>query len=183
MTGILPIAKYSSGSELNMFLEYTMASEEKFNEYFGFTESEIDDLFAKYLKICEIPAITREQLRLWYDGYATKAGERMYNPRSVVTALSNNNIGNYWTSSGPYDEIFYYIRQNIDDVQNDLASMISGEAVTAKVQEYAAVSMNLTTKNEIFSAMIVYGFLSYEDGKVRIPNRELMKNILGIGIR
>ena len=27
MTGILPIAKYSSGSELNMFLEYTMASE------------------------------------------------------------------------------------------------------------------------------------------------------------
>ena len=33
------------------------------------------------------------------------------------------------------------------------------------------------------ASMIVYGFLSYEDGKVRIPNRELMKNILGIGIR
>ena len=98
----------------------------------------------------------------------------MYNPRSVVLALTNNNIGNYWTSSGPYDEIFYYIRQNIDDVQNDLALMISGEAVTAKIQEYAAVSMNLTTKNEIFSAMIVYGFLSYENGEVRIPNKELM---------
>jgi len=25
----------------------------------------------------------------------------MYNPRSVVLALTNNNIGNYWTSSGP----------------------------------------------------------------------------------
>ena len=74
----------------------------------------------------------------------------------------------------PYDEIFYYIRQNIDDVQNDFALMISGEAVTAKIQEYAAVSMNLTTKNEIFSAMIVYGFLSYENGEVRIPNKELM---------
>ena len=35
MTGILPIAKYSSGSELNMFWEYTMASEAKYNEYFG----------------------------------------------------------------------------------------------------------------------------------------------------
>ena len=34
--------------------------------------------------------------------------------------------------------------------------------------------MNLTTKNEIFSAMIVYGFLSYENGEVRIPNKELM---------
>ena len=55
--------------------------------------------------------IIREQLRLWYDGYATKAGERMYNPRSVVTALSNNNIGNYWTSSGPYDEIFLLYKE------------------------------------------------------------------------
>ena len=32
MTGILPIAKYSSGSELNMFIEYTMGSEPKFSE-------------------------------------------------------------------------------------------------------------------------------------------------------
>ena len=152
-----------------------MASGEKFNEYFGFTESEVDELFEKYLKICETPTITREQLRLWYDGYATKAGERMYNLRSVVTALSNNNIGNYWTSSGPYDEIFYYIKNNVADVKADLALMVSGEAVQAKVREYAAASMNLSTKNEIFSAMVVYGFLSYENGKVRIPNKELME--------
>ena len=174
MTGILPIAKYSSGSELNMFWEYTMASEAKYNEYFGFTDSEVDQLYEKYTRNTREIHISREDLKEWYDGYTTKSGERMYNPRSVVLALTNNNIGNYWTSSGPYDEIFYYIRQNIDDVQNDLALMISGETVTAKIQEYAAVSMNLTTKNEIFSAMIVYGFLSYENGKVRIPNKELM---------
>lgn len=119
--------------------------------------------------------ITREQLRLWYDGYATKAGERMYNPMSVVTALSNNNIGNYWTSSGPYDEIFYYIKNNVADVKADLVLMVAGEAVQAKVRKYAAASMNLSTKNEIFSAMVVYGFLSYENGKVRIPNKELME--------
>ena len=174
MTGILPIAKYSSGSELNMFWEYTMASEAKYNEYFGFTDSEVDQLYEKYTRNTREIHISREDLKEWYDGYTTKSGERMYNPRSVVLALTNNNIGNYWTSSGPYDEIFYYIRQNIDDVQNDFALMISGEAVTAKIQEYAAVSMNLTTKNEIFSAMIVYGFLSYENGEVRIPNKELM---------
>ena len=174
MTGILPIAKYSSGSELNMFWEYTMASEAKYNEYFGFTDSEVDQLYEKYTRNTREIHISREDLKEWYDGYTTKSGERMYNPRSVVLALTNNNIGNYWTSSGPYDEIFYYIRQNIDDVQNDLALMISGETVTAKIQEYAAVSMNLTTKNEIFSAMIVYGFLSYENGEVRIPNKELM---------
>lgn len=174
MTGILPIAKYSSGSELNMFWEYTMASETKYNEYFGFTDSEVDQLYEKYTRNTREIHISREDLKEWYDGYTTKSGERIYNPRSVVLALINNNIGNYWTSSGTYDEIFYYIRQNIDDVQSDLALMISGEAVTARIQEYAAVSMNLTTKNEIFSAMIVYGFLSYENGKVKIPNKELM---------
>ena len=52
--------------------------------------------------------------------------------------------------------------------------MISGESVQVKIQEYAAAAMRLETKSEIFSAMVVYGFLSYEDGKVRIPNKELM---------
>lgn len=35
--------------------------------------------------------------------------------------------------------------------------------------------MNLTTKDEIFSAMVVYGFLSYENGYVNVPNREIME--------
>ena len=101
MTGILPIAKYSSGSELNMFWEYTMASEAKYNEYFGFTDSEVDQLYEKYTRNTREIHISREDLKEWYDGYTTKSGERMYNPRFVVLALTNNNIGNYWTSSGP----------------------------------------------------------------------------------
>ena len=174
MTGILPIAKYSSGSELNMFAEYTMAAEELYSEYFGFTEKEVDILFEKYLQNEPNPQIAREGLRIWYDGYHTKSGERVYNPRSVVLALTNNNLGNYWTSSGPYDEIYYYVQHNIAAVQDDLAQMISGIPVPAKISEYAATSMRLSTKEEIFSAMVVYGFLTYENGCVSIPNKELM---------
>ncbi|MDO5425036.1 MAG: AAA family ATPase [Eubacteriales bacterium] len=175
MTGILPIAKYSSGSELNMFLEYTMVTEERFSDYFGFTETEVDDLYRRFLKIEPKPQVTREGLKVWYDGYHTKAGERVYNPRSVAASLTNNNLGSYWTSSGPYDEIFYYIENNVDEVRDDIALMVSGIPVPAQVQEYAAASMGLSTKDEIFSAMVVYGFLSYENGKVCIPNQELMK--------
>ena len=174
MTGILPIAKYSSGSELNMFLEYTMVTEEMYSGYFGFTEEEVDDLYARFLQKQEHPMVTREGLKAWYDGYHTKQGERVYNPRSVVAALTNNNLGNYWTSAGPYDEIFYYIEHNTAEIRDDLARMAAGIPVPAKVREYAATSMNLTTKDEIFSAMVVYGFLSYENGCVRIPNKELM---------
>ena len=102
MTGILPIAKYSSGSELNMFSEYTMATEERFSRHFGFTEDEVDTLFARYQhKNLVREQVTQEGLRMWYDGYNIKSGERVYNPRSVVLALTNNNLGNYWTSAGP----------------------------------------------------------------------------------
>lgn len=174
ITGILPIVKYSSGSELNMFLEYTMATEELYGDYFGFTEQEVDDLYAKYAAKQGKASVSREGLRTWYDGYHTKQGERVYNPRSVVAALTNNNLGNYWTSAGPYDEIFYYIEHNTAAVRDDLAMMVAGFPVQAKVREYAATSMNLTTKDEIFSAMVVYGFLSYENGCVCIPNKELM---------
>ena len=175
MTGILPIAKYSSGSELNMFAEYTMAGEERFSEYFGFTEREVDQLFTRYQQNCKFTQkVTRAGLRTWYDGYHTQAGERLYNPRSVVMSLSNNNLGNYWTSSGPYDEIYYYIENNVDEVRDDLARMAAGESVPAKIREYAATSQNLQTKEEIFSAMVVYGFLSYDKGKVSVPNKELM---------
>ena len=174
MTGILPIAKYSSGSELNMFTEYTMLSEEKFSEVFGFTDSEVDTLYQKYTDYTEHIKVTREGLRYWYNGYHTFSGERVYNPRSVVCALRNNNLGNYWTSAGPYDEIYYYIENNVAAVRDDLALMVSAIPVPAKIREYAATSMNLNTKDEIFSSMVVYGFLSYENGKVSIPNKELM---------
>lgn len=174
MTGILPIAKYSSGSELNMFFEYTMAAEKRFCEYFGFLETEVDEVYTRYLSGTDMPKVTRKELRMWYDGYHTMSGQRVYNPRSVVAALTNNNLGNYWTSAGPYDEIFYYVEKNIDDVRDEIALLVSGFAVPAKIREYAATSMELTTKEEIFSAMVVYGFLSSEDGKVSVPNKELM---------
>jgi len=180
MTGILPIAKYSSGSELNMFLEYTMATEERFSEYFGFTETEVDEIFDRYLFRTQEPQISRAGLKNWYDGYQTRGGKRIYNPRSVVASLSNNNLGSYWTSAGPYDEIFYYIEKNVADIRDDLALMMAGEAVTSRIQEYAATSMNLQSRDEIFSAMVVYGFLSYDNGKVFIPNKELLEKFVDV---
>lgn len=176
MTGILPIAKYSDGSEMNMFLEYNMATSERFSEYFGFLDSEVDRLYSIYQKSVKNVKISREDLAGWYDGYHTAAGDRIYNPRSIVCALTDNQLRNYWTSSGTYDSIFGYMKDNVDDVQDDLALLISGEGISADIQEYAATSMQLLTKDEIYSAMVVYGLLTYEDGYVFIPNRELMES-------
>ena len=110
MTGILPIAKYFDGSELNMFDEYDMAVKEKYGQYFGFSEEEVDVLFDTYISTTKQPRIKRNALWDWYDGYHTASGPRLYNPRSVVCALRDNQLANYWTSSGTYDSIFHYMR-------------------------------------------------------------------------
>lgn len=176
MTGVLPIVKYSSGSELNMFTEYDMILTERFSEYFGFLDTEVDRLHEVYLNTQKNPKVTREDLRIWYDGYYTASGNRLYNPRSVVNALANNQLRNYWTSSGPYDEIFSYIRNNVEEIRDDLALMITGTGIETRIQEYAAVSQELNTRAEIYSAMVIYGLLTYDEetGCVFIPNRELM---------
>ena len=176
MTGVLPIAKYSDGSELNMFLEYNMSTRVRFSEYFGFSDKEVDLLYQKYLENTKKPGITRESLREWYDGYHTASGERLYNPRSVVCALTDNQLSNYWVSSGKYDSIFTYLQNNVDQIQNDLTLLFAGEKVASGIQEYAATAQELKTKEEIYSAMVVYGLLTYENGMVSIPNKELMSS-------
>ena len=174
MTGILPIAKYSSGSEINMFLEYTMASKERFGEYFGFTDNEVKMLYERYKTNTLEPMVTLKGLRKWYDGYETMSGVKLYNPRSIVASLSDNQLADYWTSSGPYDEVFYYVKNNIAGVRDDIAKMIAGEEVRAQVSEYSATSTEIKTRDEVLSAMVVYGFLTANDGRESIPNKELM---------
>lgn len=44
MTGVLPIAKYSSGSALNVFKEYSFLDDHTYDAFFGFSEHEVRKL-------------------------------------------------------------------------------------------------------------------------------------------
>lgn len=63
------------------------------------------------------------------------------------------------------------MQKNTGDVRGDLALMIAREPLYAKIYEYAETSIQLTTRDEILSSMVVYGFLSGEQSKVFIPNK------------
>lgn len=170
MTGVLPIKKYSSGSALNMFDEYTFLKDRSFSEFFGFTEEEVKKLCEKNKKMIF------EELESWYNGYFTADGIRIYNPRSVVKALQNNYCESYWTNTGAMDEVAEYLKYNILDIRDDVIEMVSGEEIDLIIdEEFRAGQGTPHTKEEIYSAMIVLGFLSYNDGYIKIPNKELMK--------
>ena len=167
MTGVLPIAKYSSGSALNMFIEFNMMNDYQFDDCFGFTQHEIDKLCTKQNRI------NSNDLREWYNGYITCNNLQVYNPRSVSLALSQGICQSYWTNTGPMDEISYYIENNIEAVRDDIVRMVSGIPVKILLEGYSAEKISLNTRDEILSAMTVYGFLSYYDEELKIPNKEL----------
>lgn len=169
MTGVLPSAKYSSGSELNMFDEYHFTSDNVYDDFFGFQEEEVKKLCAKQ------NTLSYEELKQWYDGYFTSSGKSLFNPRSVSMALMRGVCLNYWTQTGPVNEIADCIEHNVDEVRADIVKMVSGIAVEAQLGGYSAEQQRLETRDEILSAMAVYGFLSYYNGYLRIPNQELME--------
>lgn len=169
MTGVLPIAKYSSGSELNMFDEYNLMNDTIFAPYFGFYEDEVKDLCNKY------PTLTYKELKYWYDGYYSWDGKSVFNPRSVVKALTRGVCLNYWTETGPMNEIADCIEHNTDVVREDIVTMVADIPVEVDLQGYSAVELQLDTRDEILSAMVVFGFLSYYNGYLKIPNHELME--------
>jgi len=167
MTGVIPIAKYSTGSALNMFQEYTFLTDNIFHKYFGFTTEEVENICKKQNNV------TFQELKEWYDGYKIQNID-IYNPRSVISALTRGICQSYWTNTGPMDEIIYHINQNIEEVKNDVVQMVSNIPVEIRLKGYSAEQLTLETRNQILSAMTVYGFLTYHDETLEIPNKELM---------
>lgn len=170
MTGVLPVAKYSSGSELNMFDEFHFMNDTVYDVYFGFSEKEVRSLCEEYSE-----TLTFDDLKQWYDGYFLSDGSSLFNPCSVVKALSRGICLNYWTETGPMNEIADCIEHNIAAVREDIVKMVAGIPVEVELEGYSAAELQLNTRDEILSAMVVFGFLSYHDGYLRIPNRELME--------
>ena len=167
MTGILPVAKYFDGSTLNMFDECTMINDKTFDKYFGFTEDEVKELCKRQDKI------SMTELKEWYNGYKTHDGIDLYNPRSVSFALNKASCQSYWTNTGAMNGIIPFINMNIEGSKDDILKMISGIKIKMTLEEYTAEKVSFVTKDQLFSAMVNYGFLSYYNNMLSIPNREL----------
>ena len=168
LTGITRVSKESVFSDLNN-LEVITTTSRKYADCFGFTEEEVAALCAQQT------TLSMEEISEWYNGYQTRDDRRIYNPRSVVCALEDGACQSYWTNTGKMDEVLFYLKHNIDEVREDAIKMVNHMPVRIEIRkEYTAGQGRPTTKKEIYAAMIIYGLLSYCDGELRIPNKELM---------
>jgi len=169
MTGILPVKKYGQHSALNMFWEYSMTDQFVFEEYTGFTETEVKEL-------CERYNMDFAETGNWYDGYRFRQFRHIYNPRSVVAAMRNHVLSNYWTATETYEALKVYMEMDYDGLRSDIVQMLGGGRVGVNTLSFRNDMRNFETKDDILTLLIHLGYLGYdaETKEAFIPNKEIM---------
>ena len=183
LTGILPIKKYNSQSALNVFKEYNMLSPEPYEKYFGFTEEEVAEIVK--LPQCKI---SHQDLKEWYESYKLN-GIDIYNPNSVVSAVSDGKCKSYWSGTSSNEEVVRLINMDFDGVKNDILNLIEGGKVVFDCGNFQNDMVTIENKNDIFSLLVCLGYLGCSDiakGQnnqlklAYVPNNEIKQALMGI---
>ena len=176
MTGILPIKKDGSQSAISDFEEYSVLEPGEFAGFVGFTEDEVK-------KICEEKNKDFEKMRLWYDGYTVGEKHSIYNPYSVMHAVSGK-YKSYWKKTSAAETLMTYIDMDQDGLQDTIARLIAGESVIVDTDSFQNDVETFTCKDDVLTLLAHLGYLTYEEepdsydddsevGLVRIPNEEV----------
>lgn len=179
MTGILPVKKYGQHSALNMFWEYSMTDQFALEEYTGFTEEEVKELCGQY-------DMDSAEISNWYDGYRFRQFQHIYNPRSVVAAMKNHVLSNYWTSTETYEALKIYMDMDFDGLRSDIVQMLGGGRVRVNTFSFQNDMSTFKTKDDVLTLLIHLGYLAYDSEKreVYIPNKEIIgefENAMSVG--
>ncbi len=179
MTGILPVKKYGQHSALNMFWEHSMTDQFALEEFTGFTEEEVRILCRQY-------DMDEAEISNWYDGYRFRRFQHIYNPRSVVSAMKNRVLSNYWTSTETYEALKIYMDMDFDGLRGDIVRMLGGECVRVNPFSFQNDMSTFHTKDDVLTLLIHLGYLAFDAEKkeVFIPNKEIMgefENAMSVG--
>ena len=168
MTGILPIKKYNTQSALNNFEEYSMTDPGNMATFFGFTKDEVRLLAGKY-------QMDFGDLEKWYDGYTIGSEHSIFNPNSVMKALSRQWCQSYWASTGAYDAIVNYIKMNFDGLKDNIISLLAGGRVKVNTTKFENDLSIINNRDDVLTVLIHLGYLSYDrvTQQCYVPNKEV----------
>ena len=93
LTGVSKFSKVSLFSGLNNLTDITINPH--YSAICGYTEADLDTVFAP-----ELPGLDREQIREWYNGYAWRGTEKVYNPFDILLLFRNREFHAYWFETG-----------------------------------------------------------------------------------
>ncbi len=172
MTGILPIKKYGEHSAVNIFTEYSMIDPKDLGKYFGFTAEEVWNQ-------CEVHDVDYVKMKKWYDGYQLN-DLFIYNPKSVVDALTWKDFQSYWTGTETYEALKVYIDLNFDGLKEAIVSMLGNCHCQIDPSTFQNDMTTFQTRDDVLTLLVHLGYLTYDENteEVYIPNQEITQEFV-----
>ena len=182
LTGCLRISKESIFTGLNNLKIHTI-SDVRYDEYFGFTDADVDEILRFY-------GLTsyKDVIREWYDGYRFGKVD-VYCPWDVINycdeLLSSPDTPpqNYWANTSGNDLIRRMLKKANLTTKNEIEELLNGERIIKRIkQELTCREIDERIEN-IWSALYVTGYLTgmhveqqnAEVFRLWIPNGEIQK--------
>lgn len=136
--------------------------------------------------LCEWYDMDFAKTSSWYDGYRFKKFKHIYNPRSVVAAMSCRDFSSYWTATETYDALKRYMDMDFDGLRSDIVQMLGGGYVKVNTLSFQNDMRSFKTKDDVLTLLIHLGYLGYdsETEAAFIPNKEIIRefeNAMSVG--
>ena len=179
LTGCLRVSKESIFTGLNNLKVHSI-SDEKFDEYFGFTDAEVRKMLEYYGLESHY-----SDVRKWYDGYRF-GGQDIYCPWDVINycydacSSAHAQPKAYWINTSGNEMVRRLISRGTDGTtQMDIERLIAGETITKTLNENLTHNEIDANIENIWSLLYMTGYLTsvgYPNGRqyeLRIPNKEV----------
>ena len=178
LTGCLRVSKESIFTGLNNLKVHTI-TDVRYDQYFGFTEEEVNGMLAFYGL-----ESYRDIIREWYDGY--RFGKvSLYCPWDVLNycdellADEEAEPENYWANTSGNDMVRRFIDKADKNTKNEIEQLVNGGTIVKSIkQELTYKDMDDSIEN-VWSILLATGYLtqrgrfSNRQFELAIPNKEV----------
>ena len=178
LTGCLRISKESIFTGMNNFQVFSVA-DELANDYFGFTEEEVKEMFDYYDVSARL-----DDAKKWYDGYRI-GNKDVYCPWDIILFCSDlrEKIDifprAYWANTSGNSIVRKMLENADDSIKQELEELVAGGVISKKIKQELTYQDLYKTNENIWSVLFCTGYLtsvgrtSSTDFQLRIPNREI----------
>jgi hypothetical protein len=149
-------------SDLNNLKVVTMTSTE-YATAMGFTETEVFGAMDEY------GITTKEQMKLWYDGFSFGDVTDIYNPWSVLNAIREKKYAPYWVNTSSNSLAGKLLREADEETKKKLECLIQNESIECVIDEEIAYNQLDTNGDAVWSLLLASWYLKV----VRVFKKEI----------
>lgn len=179
VTGCLRIAKESIFTGTNNFASYSVL-DERFSNYFGFLENEVEALLTAADR-----SEAREEIKEWYDGYVF-GNSYVYCPWDVINHVSSlcfnreSKPKNYWKNTSHNSILLTFVKRTDFDVADKFEALLNGGTIVQTISDELTYDTLHSSEDNLWSVLLMTGYVTKADPReegeevsLKIPNREI----------